>query len=70
MPHFLPSPLRTRPREAAPNPENIEAIVARIARQMAFLQAENAKLRKALADERIVASLMLRIDRLGEVPDG
>lgn len=65
MPHFIPSPLRIRPREAAPNPDDIEAVVARISRQVALLQEQNRKLRKALADERRVADILLRIDRIG-----
>ncbi len=70
MPDFIPSPLRTRPREAAPTPDDIEATVARIARQVAALQEQNRKLRKALADEQRCVNILLSIDRLGEVPDG
>jgi hypothetical protein len=59
MPQFLPSPLRTG---AGP--------IAELLRKVAALQAENARLRKALADERRCVDILLAIDALssaGEV---
>ena len=58
MPQFLPTPLRPDPN-ADP-----EEQLRRIARQIAALQSENDKPRRALAEERRAVDILLAIDRL------